>query len=31
MKKEFEMSMLGELSFFIGLQVSQTTKGVFIS
>ena len=24
MKKEFEMSMLGELTFFIGLQVSQS-------
>jgi hypothetical protein len=24
MKEEFEMSMLGELSFFLGLQVNQT-------
>jgi hypothetical protein len=25
------MSMLGELSFFLGLQISQTNKGIFIS
>jgi hypothetical protein len=31
MKKEFEMSMLGELSFFLGLQISQSDKGIFIS
>jgi hypothetical protein len=31
MKKEFEMSMLGELSFFLGLQITQTSKGIFIS
>ena len=31
MKKEFEMSMLGELTFFLGLQVSQSEKGIFIS
>ena len=31
MKKEFEMSMLGELAFFLGLQVSQKEKGIFIS
>lgn len=31
MKKEFEMSMLGELSFFLGLQIHQTEKGIFIS
>ena len=31
MKKEFEMSMLGELTFFLGLQVHQTNKGMFIS
>ena len=30
-KKEFEMSMLGELTFFLGLQVYQTEKGIFIS
>jgi hypothetical protein len=31
MQKEFEMSMLGELSFFLGLQISQSDKGIFIS
>ena len=31
MKKEFEMSMLGELTFFLGLQVYQTDEGIFIS
>ena len=31
MKKEFEMSMLGELTFFLGLQVYQSDKGIFIS
>ena len=31
MKKEFEMSMLGELKFFLGSQVSQSKKGIFIS
>ena len=31
MKKEFEMSMFGELTFFLGLQVYQTNKGIFIS
>ena len=31
MKKEFKMSMLGELTFFLGLQVYQTDKGIFIS
>lgn len=30
MKKQFEMSMLGELTFFLGLQVSQLDKGIFI-
>ena len=29
MKKEFEMSMLGELTFFLGLQVSQSEKRDF--
>ena len=28
---EFEMSMLSELTFFIGLQVSELEKGIFIS
>ena len=31
MKKEFEMSMLGELTLFLGLQVSQNEKWIFIS
>jgi hypothetical protein len=31
MQKEFEMSMLGELSFFLGLHISQFDKGIFIS
>lgn len=30
-KCKFEMSMLGELSFFLGLQVNQLDKGIFIS
>ena len=31
MQKEFEMSMLGELFFFLGLQISQLKNGIFIS
>jgi hypothetical protein len=31
MKKEFEMSMMGQMSFFIGIQISQSNKGIFIS
>ena len=31
MKKEFEMSMLSELTFFLGIQVYQPNKGIFIS
>jgi len=30
MQGEFEMSMLGELSFFLGLQVKQTKDGIFL-
>ena len=30
MSQEFEMSMIGELSFFLGLQVKQTKDGSFI-
>jgi len=30
MQKEFEMSMLGELSFFLYLQFFQSNKGIFI-
>ncbi|XP_022895355.1 uncharacterized protein LOC111409547 [Olea europaea var. sylvestris] len=31
LKQEFEMSMVGELSYFLGLQVKQTEDGLFIS
>ena len=31
MKKEFDMSMAGELTFFLGLQVKQKKEGIFIS
>ena len=31
MQKEFEMSMLIELSFFLGLHISQLNNGIFIS
>lgn len=31
MKQEFEMSMIGELNYFFGLQVKQTAEGIFIS
>jgi len=31
MSKEFEMSMIGELSFFLRFQVKQIKEGVFIS
>ncbi|XP_022883335.1 uncharacterized protein LOC111400129 [Olea europaea var. sylvestris] len=31
LKQEFEMSMVGELSYFLGLQVRQTEDGLFIS
>ncbi|KAI3666990.1 hypothetical protein L6452_42031 [Arctium lappa] len=30
-ESEFEMSMMGELTFFLGLQVKQTTEGIFIN
>ncbi|KAJ9544186.1 LOW QUALITY PROTEIN: hypothetical protein OSB04_023893 [Centaurea solstitialis] len=30
-QKEFEMSMMGELTFFLGLQVKQSSKGIFIN
>ena len=30
MQKEFEMSLLGELRFFLGLQISQQENGIFI-
>ena len=31
MKTMFEMSMVGELTYFLGLQVKQTNKGIYIS
>jgi hypothetical protein len=31
MQEEFEMSMLGELSVFLGLQISQYDKGICIA
>ena len=31
MKKEFEMSMVGELNYFLRLQVKQREDGIFIS
>jgi len=30
MSREFEMSMMGELTFFLGLQIKQTQEGTFI-
>ncbi|KAL8121376.1 hypothetical protein AgCh_018202 [Apium graveolens] len=31
MSKEFEMSMMGELNFFLGLQIKQSDEGIHIS
>ena len=31
MQTEFEMSMIGELPYFLGLQVKQISAGIFIS
>ena len=31
MSKEFKMSMIGELTFFLGFQVKQMREGIFIS
>jgi hypothetical protein len=31
MQSEFEMSMIGELSFFLGLQITQRSEEIFIS
>jgi hypothetical protein len=31
MQKKFEMSMLGKLSLFLELQITQNIKGIFIS
>src|SRR5262249_47428914 len=30
MQAEFEMSMMGELNFFLGLQIKQTKEGIFL-
>jgi hypothetical protein len=30
MEKEFQMSMMGELTFFLGIQVNQTKQGTFV-
>src|SRR5579883_2073162 len=30
MSREFEMSMIGELNFFLGLQIKQTMEGTFV-
>ena len=31
MQKEFEMSLMGELTYFLGLHVKQTSTGLFVS
>ena len=31
MQGEFEMSMIGELTFFLGFQIKQTKQGTFVS
>ena len=31
MSKEFEMSMMGELTFFLGLQIKQSKDDIFIN
>jgi hypothetical protein len=31
MQTEFEMSLIGELSYFLGLQINQSSAGLFIS
>jgi hypothetical protein len=31
MQTEFEMSLIGELSYFLGLQINQSYAGLFIS
>jgi len=31
MKQEFEMRMIGELTYFLGLQVKESSEGIFIS
>jgi len=31
MKSEYQMSMMGELTYFLGLQIKQSDKGIFVS
>ena len=31
MSNEFEMSMMGELKYFLGLQIKQNEEGIFIN
>ena len=31
MKEEFEMNMIGELNYFLGLQIKQRSDGIFIN
>ena len=31
MSKEFEMSMFGEIKFFVGLQIQQSKNGIYIT
>ncbi|GKC74811.1 retrotransposon protein, putative, unclassified [Tanacetum coccineum] len=31
MSKRFNMSMMGKMSFFLGLQISQSPRGIFIN
>ena len=31
MSEEYQMSMMGELKFFLGLQIRQQRNGIFIS
>ena len=31
MKNEFDMSMIGEMKFFLGLQIDLNSEGIFIS
>ena len=31
MQSEFEMSMMGELNYFLGLQIKQTKEGIFVN
>ena len=31
MQSEFEMSMMGDLNYFLGLQIKQTNEGIFVN